>query len=77
MAQPSQPCKKQDHRELLWESFTTKAAGERLRQRKTVRGRSVSPIAGKLLLCEWAKPSWLKVPLTCGAPGMLLGSRQA
>lgn len=31
----------------------------------------------KALLCEWAKPGWLKVPLTRGAPGMLLGSRQA
>lgn len=77
MAQPSQPHKKQDQRELLQESFSTKAAGEHLRQRKTVSGRSVPPIAGKLLLCEWVKPGWLEASLTCGAPGMLLGSRQA
>lgn len=74
-AQASQPHKKQDQSGLMQESFTTKAAGERLRQRKTVCGRS--PRAGKLLLCEWAKPGWLKVPLTRGAPEMLLGSRQA
>lgn len=51
-AQPSQPHKKQDHTGLLWKSFTIKTAGERLRQRKTVCGRSVFPIAGKLLLCK-------------------------
>lgn len=74
-AQLSQPHKKQDQSGLMQESLSTKAAGEGLRQRKTVCGRS--PRAGKLLLCEGAKPGWLKVPLTPGAPGMLLGSWQA
>lgn len=74
-AQPSQPHKKQDQSGLMQESFTTKAAGERLRQRKTVCGRS--PRAEKLLLCEWVKPGWLEVPLAHGAAGMLLEARQA
>lgn len=74
-AMRSQPHKKQDQSGLMQESFTTKAAGERLRQRKTMCGRCSR--VEKLLLCEWAKPGWLKVSLTHGAPGMLLGSRQA